>query len=453
MSSTITSRPFWKRRLSRATVPVTAGLALFTLLGTDGCAAAAGHPAGTTAKQAASVTSATAVSLPRPAGPYQVGTTSLHLIDKARANPWAASPPNRELMVSVYYPARAVKGHPRAPEMPAGTAAAFDEFNAPELSVPSGKVNWSATRTWAYQGAPADRRAAPRGGFPVVLFSPGAGDPRGWDTTLTENLASDGFVVVSIDPTYDASGVEFPGNRVVKSVLPSLAQQAAKNGTIGDVLKKVLSVRVDDVSFTLDELARVDSGHDPDAERRPLPAGLAGSLDLARVGMVGQSAGGSAAAQAMYQDPRVKAGIDMDGILEYAGDPTPGAPFMTAAAHGLQRPFLLLGSQSSDGESLSSDPSWRSLYDHNGAWVRDVTMLGSRHVSYTDAESVLPQVASEAGVPKPALTKDIGTITPAREVLLERTYVTAFFDRFLRGGHDPLLNGPSPAFPEMKFQH
>jgi predicted dienelactone hydrolase len=448
-----------KHRLARAAVPAAAGLTAVSLaalsLGTVPLATAASAAAATShrAGAAADTTAASTVSLPRPTGPYQVGTVALHLIDASRANPWQATPPYRELMVSVFYPARDTAGHFRAPELPAGTAAAFDGLNAGELGVSSGKVDWAATRTWAYRGAQVDRQAAPRGGFPVVLFSPGAGDPRGWDTTLAENLAADGFVVVSLDATYDASGVEFPGNRVVTTVLPQVLKQAQQNNTVGDVLKKVVAVRADDVSFTLDELARIQAGQDPDAEHRPLPAGLAGSLDLARVGMAGQSAGGSTAAQAMYQDPRVKAGIDMDGILEYAGDPTPGAPFMSSATYGLRRPFLLLGSQSSDGESLSSDPSWRSLYDRNGAWVRDITMAGSRHVSYTDAESVLPQVASEAGISKSTLTDDIGTIAPAREVRIEEIYVSAFFDRFLRGGHDPLLDGPSPAFPEMEFQH
>src|ERR1700755_767135 len=44
------------------------------------------------------------LTLPAPTGPYQVGTTSLHLIDRTRPNPWTSSPPYRELMVSVWYP-------------------------------------------------------------------------------------------------------------------------------------------------------------------------------------------------------------------------------------------------------------------------------------------------------------------------------------------------------------
>ncbi len=38
-------------------------------------------------------------------------------------------------------------------------------------------------------------------------------------------------------------------------------------------------------------------------------------------------------------------------------------------------------------------------------------------------------------------------------VAVEDAYVTAFFDRWLRGGHDTFLDGPSPAYPEMLFEH
>ena len=56
------------------------------------------------------------LTLPPPTGPYQVGTTSLHLIDQSRPNPWAASPSYRELMVSVWYPVRDTSRYPRRSE-------------------------------------------------------------------------------------------------------------------------------------------------------------------------------------------------------------------------------------------------------------------------------------------------------------------------------------------------
>ena len=35
------------------------------------------------------------LTLPGPTGPYPVGTTSLHLIDRSRPNPWTSSPSYR----------------------------------------------------------------------------------------------------------------------------------------------------------------------------------------------------------------------------------------------------------------------------------------------------------------------------------------------------------------------
>jgi 8-oxo-dGTP pyrophosphatase MutT (NUDIX family) len=55
----------------------------------------------------------------------------------------------------------------------------------------------------------------------VLLYSPGAGDPRALGTTLCDDLASRGYAVVTVDHTYDAGAVEFPGGRVELSVLPA----------------------------------------------------------------------------------------------------------------------------------------------------------------------------------------------------------------------------------------
>lgn len=58
--------------------------------------------------------------LPRPTGPFGVGSTILHLVDRSRTDPWAPdASPYRELMVSVRYPAAPRGAAPRVPQMPA----------------------------------------------------------------------------------------------------------------------------------------------------------------------------------------------------------------------------------------------------------------------------------------------------------------------------------------------
>lgn len=128
-------------------------------------------------------------------------------------------------MVSVWYPARrypagGVARYPLAPQMLPGAAAHSGSAAGPAATlyrIPSGSVNWAATLTSGHVDAPAARSGGP---FPVVLYSPGAGEPRTWGTALVQDLVSRGYVVVTIDSTYEASEVEFPGGRVVTSVLP-----------------------------------------------------------------------------------------------------------------------------------------------------------------------------------------------------------------------------------------
>jgi hypothetical protein len=383
--------------------------------------------------------------LPAPDGRYQVGTVSLHLIDRARPNPWTASPPDRQLMVSLFYPARDTAHYPVAPQMLPGAAAHFGRTTARFLyGTPPGKVNWAATLSHAHTGAPVLRGAAP---WPVLLYSPGAGDDRTFGTVMAENLASRGYVVVAIDHTYDASEVEFPSGQLADSVLLQRLKQAQQNGTIPQLLAKVVRVRVADTRFVLGELPALDAGRDPGAGSPPLPAGLAGALNLAEIGMVGVSGGGFTAAQTMYEDPRIKAGIDIDGTLEYTGNAT-GKHLSPVAQHGLNRPFMLMGSPGTD---RNDEPSWKSFWAHSHGWRLNLTLNGSDENSYKDAVVLIPQIARKLGLPRSFVTKNIGTVNPVRAVAAEDAYISAFFSRFLKHCGGQLLNHPSPRYPNITF--
>lgn len=60
---------------------------------------------------------AATTELPRPTGPYAVGTEVLHLTDHSRADPWVPEAGDRELMVSLYHPARPRRPGATAPYM------------------------------------------------------------------------------------------------------------------------------------------------------------------------------------------------------------------------------------------------------------------------------------------------------------------------------------------------
>src|SRR2546423_1634478 len=105
-------------------------------------------------------------------------------------------------------------------------------------------------RTSGHEGAPAARHERP---LPVVLYSPGAGDPRTWETTVVQDLASRGYLVVTIDHTYDSSEVEFPGGRVVDSLWEQWFQEAQQNNDFPALAKKGFGVRIAATRFVLDQ--------------------------------------------------------------------------------------------------------------------------------------------------------------------------------------------------------
>ncbi|MCO8276219.1 hypothetical protein M1L60_37140 [Actinoplanes sp. TRM 88003] len=99
-----------------------------------------------------------ALSLPRPTGPYSVGTTGLHLTDAGRADPWRPDV-RRELMVSLWYPSRPGPGTPA----PCTTAAVSARIVAAE-GLPLPPDGLTTVATYARRDGPvrppagADRR-------------------------------------------------------------------------------------------------------------------------------------------------------------------------------------------------------------------------------------------------------------------------------------------------------
>ncbi|MFD4559713.1 hypothetical protein ACFWP5_36270 [Streptomyces sp. NPDC058469] len=73
--------------------------------------------------------------------------------------------------------------------------------------------------------------------------SPGVLDPRTFGTTLTDDLTSRGYVVVTGDHTYEATAVEFPSGRVERTVLPAEFDATGGNQEqIRALLERVVAV-------------------------------------------------------------------------------------------------------------------------------------------------------------------------------------------------------------------
>ncbi|WP_103531519.1 alpha/beta hydrolase [Streptomyces sp. SM11] len=377
--------------------------------------AAALSPAATAAAPApGDLAVPSALTLPRPTGPYATGRDTLFLTDHARPDPWVPAAGPRRLLVSLHYPARPGSGGAPAPYMAEEEARLMLAQRG--LDDPEWPGLVGAARTHARTAA----RPAP-GRFPLVLLSPGFGTPRATLTGLAEELASRGYVVATADHPYETTGTELPDGRVLTCAACDAVDEQPDDAGRRKVLAAVSAGRAADFSFLLDRLTG------------PRPAWRhARTIDPHRVGMAGHSIGGNAAASTMAADRRVDAGLNMDGTF-----------FDPAPVRGLDgRPFLMLGTDP-DHRPGAGDTSWDEGWDRLDDWKRWLTVRDSGHFTFTDT----PEIGEQLGLVDPD-----APLSATRSTTITRSYVTAFFDRSLRGRPARLLDGPTPANPEVLFQ-
>ncbi|GAA3395145.1 acetylhydrolase [Streptomyces roseoviridis] len=291
--------------------------------------------------------------LPAPTGPHPVGLRTVHLTDPSRTDPWAGGA--RELMLTVLYPARTVRGFPRAPQLTPAEAVLFADLAPhvrPGLPGP-GAVDWGAVLTHGHVGAPAlpGRR-------PVVLYTPGGGDSRTLGTSLAEDLASHGRIVVLVDHPGDATQVELP-----TGMRPTVLLGPPSPETV----RTMIDTRIADLRHVLDRLGE-------------LP--LAPVMDRRRIGVCGHSAGGTAAVYAAHGDRRIRAVANLEGYLDLA------------PLDGFDRPLLLLRTDGFEG-AARIESSWAGLPG------RRALLTGANHWAFTDYAAFVPRLQA-AGLVTPA---------------------------------------------------
>lgn len=337
-------------------------------------------------------------TLPRPSGPHPVGVRQRHLVQHGRADPWRPDVV-RELMISIWYPAHH-RDRPRAPYLDPLVARKYTTDGFLGLN----EIDWTTPTVTARRNAPANGR------HPLVVYTPGGGNSRALGTVLVEDLASHGYVVVTIDHTHETA-VEFPGGRLVDAAIPENPPdlEAAK--------RLYMDAREADVHFVLDELRR-----EPAA-------------DLTRIGVFGHSAGGVIATRVMRADRRVAAGANLDGWFEF-GENHP--------ERGVDRPFLLMGAAAHPQQpplygavrTHLSDPGWATFWNASTGWRLDLAVPTGRHYTYTDAQWFVPQLDVDP-------TGLIGS-AGQRVVHAQRDILRYLFDTHLKA-----LPRPLPTHPDV----
>jgi predicted dienelactone hydrolase len=361
--------------------------------------------------------------LPKPTGPYPVGTRIIYLNDSSRIEDGRHSGAPRELMVQIWYPAGSSNNH----------LAAYQRLSETSLATSYRSVLWTNSRI----DAPILQEGSP---FFVLLFNHGWAGRRTQDTFLTEDLASHGYVVAAIDHTDNAVRVALPDNRIVDNANGYDPLDASKHtaAEIEDTWNKELKRWVSDEVFVLNALQN---------ENMDSKSFWYGRLNTERAGALGHSFGGAASIQVCSVDPRIQSALNMDGWT--FGD-------IQHRAAKQQTMFLYAKAIPSETKDLRpSTPESRTLNELNASDENEVAaslkqyggyklyVSGTSHMDFTDNPLINP--SRRWGQP--------GHISAAEIQSIVRSYVLAFFDETIRGEKSGLLNpGSSNRFHEVQLE-
>ncbi|KAM3513846.1 hypothetical protein MY11210_002474 [Beauveria gryllotalpidicola] len=315
---------------------------------------------------------AAAILVPGPSGPYAVAYRTLILTDHARQDPYASTPQSRRVPVSAYLPVSAPC--PNKQTLPYMTPAVAAHYG--QTAVEIGLANDSFARL-AMEYCSLDKPCGDgkkrttttrKSFFPLVLYDTGFGLARSLYGAKARDLASQGYVVVTVDHPYDADIIEFPDGSVVKS---------GKLNVTEPEIVKFLEVRAQDLSFVLSQL------HSNHTARRHLLAQYPSTIDFSRTAAVGHSLGGvasilladrsSSSSSSSSGRPAVRGAVNMDGgvrgTLLTAGTSAPTMQFGTAG-------------------HARTDPSWDVFWPRLRGPAAELALANSTHGTFSDGPTL-----------------------------------------------------------------
>ncbi|MDZ4488040.1 carboxylic ester hydrolase [Bacillus cereus] len=346
-------------------------------------------------------------SFEEPTGPHRVGTKLYNWVDHQRNEPYSKNPNDRrELMVQIWYPAaEKSKGDP---EPYIRNINELSKGLEKTLSIPAFAFShMELVKSHSFIDL---QLSDSENHYPILLFSHGFNGFRNQNTFQVEELASQGYIVLSIDHTFDAAATVFPGGRTAYVQPINLTDE-------GDSHIKLWE---EDVSFVLNQIEKLNENDETGF--------FTGRLDTSRIGMFGHSYGGATAAQILAKDSRVKAAINMDGT--FYGEILPGS--------GIGKPFLLMNAEEPD----EADPfEVRERYGRGLAGGgMSMVIPHTDHTSFTDLHLFSPLLQSPGENPK-----------EVHRIINE--FSLAFFDQYVKQKDDgSTLKRLISKYPEVNFK-
>ena len=389
---------------------------------------------------------------PQPSGPYSVGTLTYHWVDANRAEVFSAdASARRELMVQIWYPAKAgpllpssssTSPSPRAPYVQDADALA----KAFSRLTPLPQALFRQFKYITTHAIPSAPMADDRPNYPVLIFLEGAIGFRQMNTFQVEELVSHGYIVAAIDQPYTAASIVFPAGREVGAllfaqVMPLIRQSyspAAIPPTLNGhaVEKGIVPYLAQDVTFTLNQLATLNQA-DPNRV-------LTGRLDLLHIGTFGVSLGGIVGSEACRLEPRLRACLFMDAPMPVdvvKSGLRQNAMWITRDAETMRLERRRSGGWS-EADISEHQASMRAVFENLRGAGYFVQVPGMFHVNLTDIPYWSPLLR---------WLRVIGPIDAQRAHHIINAYSLAFFNRHLLEKMEALLDGPAGQYPDVIF--
>jgi predicted dienelactone hydrolase len=332
----------------------------------------------------------------------------------------------REVLVWIWYPSAAATSAAPVEYLPAPWRLALAQHSGVLMSQFFTR-DLSLVRAHSTSDPEVSSEQRP---YPVVIMRAGGGALTTDFTTLAEDLASHGYIVVGFDAPYRTFVVVLPDNRIV--IRPATNDpENLQADQANRLINRLLPMWTSDTKFVVSQLEQLNAA-DPSGK-------FTGRLDMQRLGMFGHSFGGATALQFCHDDPQCKAGIDMDG-----------APYGSVVQDGLKQPFMFILSDHShdlpDSASGQIHANFQSIYDRLPNGRLFITIRGANHFSFSDQ-----MLLKSHYLIRLLCMFGFGGLDGRRGLTITADYVRTFFDVYLKEAPVALLNNPSQLYPEVQF--
>ena len=257
--------------------------------------------------------------LPKPSGSHSIGTIQFDWVHPDFINLFdQETEKKRRIMVQFWYPGQI--NDKLEPFLYSNDSivvqALSEEYNiSPTLLKKSEKIRTNSY----YDLIPVINKDL----YPLIIFSHGKGGYAKQNTVQFEELVSNGYIVASIDHSYDALITLFSDGTTAPYVSDNPKKVGGKINSDKITNDKLIS-RVADVKYLLDKVW-FDTDYHP----------IFGMIDTSRVGMFGHSFGVATTILSVQEDNRIKAIAGLDGWFEPIS--------LEKLNKGVNVPFLHLG--------------------------------------------------------------------------------------------------------------